>query len=147
MDISHPSRSSPWPGQGSDPSYSLLYESGFHHSHTLARLQLAYSTHDPCRIHIHLMGQLINSGFHCINSLCGTISTICTGCLHVGVNNLIVKSIGFQIPVQGNCLMTCKSDGCRTVISVCTSIGKRLYFNSFYDSVLICTNFTCTSIS
>ena len=106
---------------------------------------LAFNWHiqlsDPCRVHIHLMSQLIDSGFHCINSLCSTISTVCAGCLHVGVNNLIGKSIGIQIPVQGNCLMTCKSDGCRTVISVCTSIGKRLYFNSFYDSVLICANF------
>ena len=57
------------------------------------------------RIHPHLMSQLICCGLHSKNTLCGTIATISASCLHIGVNNIISKTVGFRMTIQRNGFM------------------------------------------
>ena len=53
-------------------------------------------------IHSHLMCQLIYCRFHCKNTLGCTITTIGTCRLHICIDNIKSKSVGFCMPVKSD---------------------------------------------
>ena len=89
------------------------------------------------------MCQLIYCRFHCKNTLSCTITTIGTCSLHICIDNIKSKPVGFCMSVKSDWFMTAESYCCRTVFSVCPSVGQSIKINCLDDTIFICTCAYC----
>ena len=98
---------------------------------------------DLYRIHSHFVCQFIYSRFYRKNTLGSTISTICSGCLYIGIDYIKSKTVCFCMSVKCNGFMSAQSYCCRTVFAISPCIGQCININCLDDSIFICSCTYC----
>ena len=82
-------------------------------------------------IHTQLFGQFTDDGFYSEDTLGSTVTAVSARCLMVRINYIIVETMGFQgTGVQGQCLVTGKTNGGRTMFAVGAGIGQGIQIHN-----------------